>query len=175
MAGRSVRATRTRTDHGHEALNYIETPGYRITRRTLMEEPPIPGDREAVVAHTVVSTILHGVPLIILLAAMLIRVPKFQETFKSFGTDLPAITVALLNFTTWCRFNVFLLLGIVGLLLAGYAAVYHHARKYADPAWHVLWSGLWYLLILLLFAGMTIAVVQPLRELMTTVGNQAGG
>ncbi|HUV38668.1 MAG TPA: hypothetical protein VMY39_03600 [Planctomycetota bacterium] len=131
-------------------------------------------ERESLVMHTVVSTILHGVLLVGLLAVLVVRVPKFHEIFKAFDTKLPPLTTSVLNIAVWCQ-NGLLVIPILGILLAGYAAVYYLARKHSRPMWHVLWSGLWYILVLLCYFAVQTAVELPLLDLMTSVGQKAGG
>jgi len=131
-------------------------------------------ERESLVMHTVVSTILHGVLLVGLLAVLVVRVPKFQDIFKGCDITLPTVTTSVLNIAVWCQ-NGLLVIPILGILLAGYAAVYYLARKHSRPMWHVLWSGLWYILVLLCYVAVQTAVELPLLDLMTSVGQKAGG
>jgi len=135
-----------------------------------MEPPMMPPKRdESLITHTVVTTILHGLCLAGLFVVLVVRVPKFHEIFKSLGTELPTITVVVLNISVWCTRYALLVFPGLGLVLAGYAVVYYFARKNCRPVWHILWSGACYALFLLAVMLITQAMFLPLFQLMNAV------
>lgn len=60
------------------------------------------------------------VAFIIVTILMIFVIPQFQELFSSFGADLPALTLMIINMSKWFQANWYLLFGGIVLAVIGF-------------------------------------------------------
>lgn len=127
-----------------------------------------------VAALTVIGTAVHALLLVGLLAALVIEVPRFREIFLSFGTDLPAVTALLIDLACYARQFWFLLLPVLGALIAADGWVFYSLYRARRTAWAWAWWMLILLLLLMASWALVVGLFLPLYELLTQVGQSAG-
>ena len=133
--------------------------------------PPPPSPLGA----TITVVFVHGVTLTAFVAALLIVLPKFQDIFASFGTELPARTAFALNIANGVKaVGIFVFLILAGFLVLD-GLVYYHLRRNGATGWARAWWLFWLLLTGTAVVGLVIAVFLPLVQLMADVGAGAGG
>lgn len=71
-----------------------------------------------IISNLTYPAIVVVVAIIVFLIVMIVAVPMFIETFESLGTELPAITVGLINFSNFLTNYWWALIGIVILFFA---------------------------------------------------------
>ncbi len=89
------------------------------------------------VAHLVM---VHGMLLVGLLMLVLLAGPKFRGVYKSFGTELPALTKLVLDASEAAgRYILFVLPGIAAVMVADAVFIWSLERN-APPIWSFLWG-----------------------------------
>ncbi|HUW58623.1 MAG TPA: hypothetical protein VMZ92_18445 [Planctomycetota bacterium] len=141
------------------------------TTDTTEEFPPTP---PSPVGATITVVFAHGVILTAFVGSLLFVVPKFEEIFKSFGTELPARTQFILNVGNGVKaIGIFLPLIVAGFLVLD-GLVYYHLRRQGADGWARAWWLFWLLLEGAAVVGLVIALFLPLVQLMSQVGASAG-
>ncbi|HSW46211.1 MAG TPA: type II secretion system F family protein [Phycisphaerae bacterium] len=88
--------------------------------------------------------VMAGLTITITAGIMVAVVPKFQEIFKDFGTQLPGITRALIDFSKWCVQTPAWLVALIALVTGLYLSV--RPRRIGRPqltarlADHLRWN-----------------------------------
>ncbi|MGA2232492.1 MAG: type II secretion system F family protein [Tepidisphaeraceae bacterium] len=57
--------------------------------------------KKKVIGAMIYPAVVIGIAAGVVSMIMIVVIPKFKDIFKSFGADMPAITVYLMNFSTW--------------------------------------------------------------------------
>ena len=125
----------------------------------------------SLLAPTISTVVAHGALLALIALCVMIVLPRFREIFASFGTELPARTVFVINIGTWVKEYALL----VPVLLVGFMVldglVYYHLRQHGATGWARAWWLFWLLLEGAAVLGIVIAVFLPLVHLMRQVGS----
>ena len=120
------------------------------------------------------SLILTFVPLLAMLIVLLSVVPKFEEMFADFETELPGITILVLNISAFLRSHYIIstLIGfsIAAALAAPFVLAPENPKKLA-----LLYMIIAWLLLSLMVALIVIALFLPLINLMAGMSQAPAG
>ena len=123
-------------------------------------------NRESSMGQAFFVLIAHALPLLAVCWALLFAVPKFREIFKSFDTELPALTVFVLGLSRIASVYFFVLAPVVPALLAADVFIFCGLRRSGHGALAWTWGGVVFGLELLAIGIVQIAMFQPLVDLM---------
>ena len=107
----------------------------------------------------------------LLLGVMVFIVPRFAEVFADFGEDLPVITKIVLAISHFLCTWWFVVIPLVGLVVAGLVALYVQLPRYRK-----LLASIYVVVGWILFAigviGVVFAIFMPLITLMTAMSER---
>lgn len=124
-----------------------------------------PPDKTTQVVLTVSSLIMFAIAVIFLLGLCLIQIwviPKFLEIFQDFDTQLPSLTIFLLQIPTAIYLAVYLL-GMVALLVKECIPQLHISIKLAV---NLIVIVLCLIMAIVYFLGLQLPMVQLMESMM---------
>jgi len=112
-------------------------------------------DSESVLAHVLVTMMVHGMLLVGLVILFVMGVPKFRAWIEVFNCPTGTVTNVVFAVSHFTRHYVIVVLPVVAVLLVGDALFLARLLKHARPIWSFVWSvgicgliGLGYLTVL---------------------------
>jgi hypothetical protein len=107
-----------------------------------------------------------------LVATLVFVVPRFEQIFKDFHSQLPAATIALLYLARWCSnvyiFIAMLLIPAVVPILTTRLFWRPHAKRSSHKSfWIVLLS------VCIIYGFLTVTLIAPMTALIQTVNSPA--
>ena len=125
-----------------------------------------------IVRRTSVATVAvgvgHVVAVVVLFGVLALGVPRLTELFQDFDTELPGITIAVIQMGQLVSRGVLILGPLTLILVAGDVALFyaaHRFRRLAGIFFVLLPSGMLGFIAFVIYAGVRMPIIKLMNDL----------